>query len=78
MRHIIGCQDDHVTLIITDTFKEQDNDAIANLCTDNNCALVIVPHNLTNKFQSLDITVNKPAKCFISVQHGFQSKSQTS
>ena len=45
VRHIIGCQDDHVTLIITDTFKEQDNDAIANLCTDNNCALVIVPHN---------------------------------
>ena len=30
------------------------------------CQVVIVPHNLTNKFQSLDITLNKPAKSFIS------------
>ena len=30
------------------------------------CQVVIVPHNLTNKFQPLDITINKPAKSFIS------------
>ena len=28
--------------------------------------LVIVPHNLTNKFQSLDMSVNQAAKRFIS------------
>ena len=49
-----------------DTFKGQDNDVAANLCGDNNYAIVKVPHNLTNKFQPIDITVNKPAKYFIS------------
>ena len=48
-----------------DTFKGQDNDEVAKRCHKNNCALIIVPHNLTNKFQPLDITVNKPAKSFI-------------
>ena len=47
-----------------DTFKGQDNDEVAKLCRKNNCALIIVPHNLTNKFQPLDITVNKPAKSY--------------
>ena len=28
--------------------------------------LFIIPHNLTNKFQPLDVTVNKPAKSFIA------------
>ena len=36
-----------------------------NFCCKNNCALIIVPHNLNNKFQLLYITVNKPAKSFI-------------
>ena len=27
--------------------------------------IVIVPHNLANKFQPLDLTVNKTAKAFI-------------
>ena len=55
-----------MALLIEDIFKRQDNAAVANLCVDNNCVEVILPHNLTNKFQSLDITVNKPGKCFIS------------
>ena len=49
-----------------DNFKGQDNDEIAKLCCKNNCDLIIVPHNLTNKFHPLDITVNKPAKSFIN------------
>ena len=53
-----------MSLIIMDTFKGQDNDEVAKLCRKNNCALIIVPHNLTNKFQPLDITVNKPAKSY--------------
>ena len=37
-----------------------------NLCKENFCHVVNNPHNLTNKFQPLDITVNKPAKSFIA------------
>ena len=51
--------------LIMDTFKGKDSDELAKLCRENNCDLIIVPHNLTNKFQPLDITVNKPAKSFI-------------
>ena len=53
-----------MSLILLDTFKGQDNNEVAKLCRKNNCALIIVPHNLTNKFQPLDITVNKPAKSY--------------
>ena len=48
-----------------DTFKVQDNDTLKELCSQNNCKVVIVPHNLTQKFQPLDISVNKAAKAFI-------------
>ena len=54
-----------MSLIIMDIFKGQHNDEVAKLCRINNCALIIVPHNLTIKFQSLDINVNKLAKSFI-------------
>ena len=49
-----------------DTFKGQDNDIVLSLCKKYFCQVVIVPHNLTKKFQPLYITVNKPAKSFIS------------
>ena len=29
-----------------------------NVCTENNCDVVIVPSNLTNKFQPLDLSEN--------------------
>ena len=48
-----------------DTFKEQGNDTLKKLCAENNWDVVIVPHNLTNKFQSLDLSVNKAAKSSI-------------
>ena len=51
--------------IIMDTFKGQDNDRLRELCLENYCEVVIVPHNVTNKFQPLDISVNKAAKAFI-------------
>ena len=62
----LGYPDEQFSLIIMDTFKGQDNEEIKNLCTRNNCELVIVPHNLTNKFQPLDLTINQKAKKFIS------------
>ena len=52
-------------LIIMDAFKGQDNDTLKKLCTENNCNVVIVPHNLINKFQPLDLSVNKAEKSFI-------------
>ena len=55
-----------LSLIIMNTLKGQDNEAVLELCRKNNCKVIIVPHNLTNKSHPLDITVNKPAKSFIS------------
>ena len=49
-----------------DTFKGQDNEAMRSFCNKNNCELVIVPHNLTNKFQPLDLTINQKAKKYVS------------
>ena len=43
-------------LIIMDTFK---------LCAENNYVVMIVPHNLTNKFLPLDLSVNMAANSFI-------------
>ena len=39
-----------------DTFK---------LCAENNYVVMIVPHNLTNKFLPLDLSVNMAANSFI-------------
>ena len=49
-----------------DTFKGQDNADIKKLCLKNDYELVIVPHNLINKFQPLDISINQKAKKFVS------------
>ena len=51
------------------TFKGQDNKVIMDLCTENFCHAVIIPHNITNKFQPLEITVNKSTKLFIANKH---------
>ena len=48
-----------------DTFKGQDSDTLKKLCAENNCDVVILPHNLTNKFQPLNLSLNKAAKLFI-------------
>ena len=55
-----GYPKEQISLIIMDTFKGQDNDDFQ---------IVIVPHNLPNKFQPLDLTVNKAAKSFISEKY---------
>ena len=52
-----------------DTFKGQDNDTLKKLCAENNCDIIIVPHNLTNKFQPLDLSVYKAAKSFIQIKY---------
>ena len=61
----LGYPKDQRSLIVMDTFKGQDNEEMKRLYAKNNCVLVIVPHNLTNKFQPLDISINQSAKKFI-------------
>ena len=70
-----------------DTLKGQDNDRLRELCSENYCEVAIAPYNLINKFQPLDMSVNKVAKAFIqnimsgkmsSITSGFQVKSQHS
>ena len=36
--------------IVMDTLKGQDNAEIKELCSKNECELLIVPHNLNNRF----------------------------
>ena len=60
-----GYPEEKLSLIIMDTFKGQGNDTLKELCSENNCEIVIVPNNLTNKFQPLDTNVKKAAKAFI-------------
>ena len=67
---------EQMSLIIMDKFKGQDNNIVLNLCKKHFCQVVIVPHYLTNKFQPLDVTVNKPAKSFISNKYNEWSAEQ--
>ena len=60
-----GYPEEQYALIIMDTFKGQDNNRLRELCSENYCEVVIVAHNLTNKLQPLDFSVNKVAKAFI-------------
>ena len=62
----LGYPKEQYSLIVMDTFKGQDNADIKKLCLKNDCELVIVPYNLTNKFQPLDISINQRAKTFVS------------
>ena len=48
------------------------------LCDENLCKVVIVPHSLTNKFQPLDVSVNKPATTFISNKYNRWFSKQVS
>ena len=64
-----GFPNKQVSLIIMDTFKGQDKYTMKGLCPVNHCEIVLVPHNLTNKFQLLDISVNKAAKSYISIKY---------
>lgn len=51
-----------------DIFKGRDDDEVKQHCQESNCELVVVPHNLINKFQTLNISANQSSKKFISVK----------
>ena len=75
-----GFPEEQYTIIIMDTFKGQDNYRLRKLCSVNYCEVVIVTHNLTNKFKPLDISVNKASKALIQniYNEWFSMKSQHS
>ena len=52
-----------------DIFKGQDNDVLKEFCAKRFFQVVIDTHNLTSKFQLLDVSVNKVAKSFISEKY---------
>ena len=60
-----GYPKEQMSFVIMDTSKGQNNDKMRNFCAKNSCEIVIISHNLTNKFQLLDISVNKAVKSFI-------------
>ena len=46
-------------LIIIIAFKGKDHDIFKYLCSEKNTEVVIVLHNLSNKFKLLDTSINK-------------------
>ena len=65
----IGYAKEQMLLVIMDMVKGQDKNELTELCGKNNCELMIIPHNLTNKFQPLDRNVNKVAKAHVSEKY---------
>ena len=57
---------EQMSLVVMDTFKGKENDDLRERCAKNNCEIVVIPHNLTNKFQPLDLSVKKAAKASVS------------
>uniref|UniRef100_A0A1X7TX50 DDE-1 domain-containing protein n=1 Tax=Amphimedon queenslandica TaxID=400682 RepID=A0A1X7TX50_AMPQE len=53
---------DHAALVIYDRFKGQCTHTVLQLLSDNSIQIAIVPANLTDRLQPLDISVNKAVK----------------
>ena len=52
-------------LVIMDVFRGQITDDVISLLRDNNIHYVLVPNNITQLFQPLDLTVNKHCKSYL-------------
>ena len=57
---------EQILMVIMDTFKGQKNNNLGVLWAKKGCEIVIIPHNLTNKFQTLDISLNSVTKAYFS------------
>ena len=61
-RKELGLGEEHMALVIFDTFKGHKGDEIKSLLQESNILSVIVPSNCTDILQPLDLSVNKPLK----------------
>ena len=57
------------SLVIMDTFKVHDKALLKKIYSKITCKIVIVPHNLTNKFQPLALTVDKATNAFLQNEY---------
>ena len=64
--YIKSKRQDAKALLIFDVFKGQTTSAVINLLKRNDIIAIHVPNNHSNLSQTLDISVNKSAKCFIA------------
>lgn len=55
----------HSALVLFDRFKGQCTPTVLQMLSDNNIQVVIVPANLTDRLQPLDVSVNKAVKDFM-------------
>ena len=56
---------DTPALVIMDNFKGQITSTVAELLESNNIHVCLLPPNTTDQLQSMDLSVNKPAKDFL-------------
>ena len=63
--HSCVCSYSHPALVIFDVFKGQCTEEVFKMLEDNHIERVVVPANCTDRFQPLDLSVNKPAKEFL-------------
>jgi len=57
---------DQAAVVILDNFKGQVTPAVTRLLEENNIHECLLPPNTTDKLQPMDLTVNKPAKDFLT------------
>ena len=57
--------EDTLALIVMDNFKGQVTPAVAELLDSNNFHVCLLPPNVTDRLQPMDLSVNKPAKDFL-------------
>ena len=55
-------QDNQRALVIYDQFKGQVTEEIVKFLDDNHVSIVLVSANSMDRFQPMDVSVNKPAK----------------
>ena len=69
---------EQMSLVVKDTFNGRDNNDLREPSARNNREIVVTLHNLTNKFQPIDLNVNKAAKAYVSLcwQIEFQNNSK--
>ena len=55
--------------MVMDMFKGQYNDDLRELYSKNSYEIVIIPNNLTIKFQPHDVSVNEAANAYVSKKY---------